>query len=227
MTILLSWLNTIEPARSLDFMPPDRGAPQRVDAGGARYSDFEVPGDREIPIVVNGEELECPLTAIVPVENYGLTFQEYPTIYVHVPDVPGAEVTFALRDDDDRIVYQSRFTLGHRHGTFGIALPAHANFDPLEVYRPYRWTLELEEYSERVSGVIVRVLPTETFARQLDRATPRERLALYAETGIWYDAIDTLAELHRADPENEEFIQIWQEITKSVDLMKVGEKTLL
>ncbi|WP_017658491.1 DUF928 domain-containing protein [Baaleninema simplex] len=225
--LVLTGLFAIAPARSLDFTPPDRGAPERVDAGGTRYADFEIPGDRDVTIVVNGEELECPLTAILPPENYGLTLRDYPTIYVHVPNLPGADLQFTLRDDNDEVLYQSRFRLGHRHGTFGIPLPDNANFDPLELYRSYRWTVELLDFGESISGAIVKVSPTEEFQRQLDRATSEERLELYAETGIWYDAIDTLATLHRNDPDNSQWMEVWREITESVDLMKVGNKPLL
>ncbi|MGC9502906.1 DUF928 domain-containing protein [Baaleninema sp.] len=226
-TLLLTGLLSIEPARSIDFTPPDRGAPERVDAGGTRYAEFEIPGERHTPVVVNGEPLECPLTAIVPQQNYGLTLREYPTIYVHVPDLPGANLRFTLRDDKDEVLYQSRFRLGHRHGTFGISLPERANFDPLELYRSYRWTVELVEGDESVSGAIVRVSPTEEFQNQIDRATPEEQLQLYADTGIWYDAIDSLAALHRNHPEDSQWMEAWREITESVELMKVGNKPLL
>lgn len=215
------------PARSLDFSPPDRGAPERVDAGGARFADFEREGDREAPIFVDGEALECPLTAVLPEGNYGLTFEPYPSVFVHIPDLPGAEVVFSLRDADDRILYQLRYLKGERHGSVGLSVPKHANVAPLELYEPYRWTLELPEQEEQVSGAIVRVAPTEEFAAQLAEATPEQRLELLAETGIWYDMLEQLAQLHRNNPDDPRWMPIWDDVTEDVGLMKVGDKPLL
>lgn len=224
---LLLVLLLVTPVRSLEFTPPDRGAPERIDAGGARFADFEREGDRVVDIVVDGEVLECPLTAILPPENYGLTIEAYPTVYVHIPDLAGIPVVFSLYDSLDRLVYQTRYLTGERHGTVGFSLPEHGNVMPLDFYRSYRWTLELPEQGEEVGGTLVRVALMTDFERQLAQAAPERQLELLAETGIWYDTIDVLAQLHRRNPDDPQWMQFWEDLMDAVDLMKVGDKPLL
>jgi|GEM_PF-2213692 len=218
---------SIQPSISVEFNPPDRGTPEQLDGGGTRFINFEQPGERMVPIVVDGQELECPLAAILPPENYGLTRQAYPTIFYHTPPVEGMEVIFSLRDAQERLVYQTRYLTGDEHGTYGLPIPAFVNVPPLELDQGYVWTVELPEFEASVSGTIVRVNTTASFDEEFAAAEAEERLQLLADAGLWYDMLDQLAQLHRDRPDEPQWYRIWGEITEAADLMKMGMKPLL
>jgi len=57
---------------------------------------------------------------------------------------------------------------------------------------------------EAVFGWIDRVEPSPELAQQLDGASEVDRAILYAEHGMWYDAVATLAALRRSRPEDTE-----------------------
>ena len=218
---------SIQPSISVEFNPPDRGTPEQVDSGGTRFRDFEQPGERMIPIFVNDQELECPLSAILPPENYGLTRQAYPTIFYHTPLIEGMEVIFSLRDAQERLVYQTRYLTGDEHGTYGLPIPAFVNVAPLELYQGYVWTVELPKFEASVSGTIVRVNTTASFDEEFAAASAEERLQLLADAGLWYDMLDQLAQLHRDRPDEPQWYDLWTEIAEAAELMKVGTKPLL
>ncbi|TVR13354.1 MAG: DUF928 domain-containing protein [Phormidium sp. GEM2.Bin31] len=220
-------LLSLRPSLSVEFTPPDRGSPEQVDAGGTRFADFERPGERVVPVFMDGRELECPLSAILPPENYGLTRQAYPTIFYHTPPVEGIEVIFSLRDAQETLIYQTRYLTGPDHGTYGLPIPAYVNVQPLHPYQAYSWTVEIPDLEASVSGTIVRVNTTASFDEEFATASAEERLQLLADAGLWYDMLDQLARLHRENPDDPQWSRLWRQIAEDAELMKVGDKPLL
>ncbi len=238
LSTFVLWSMQLHPVSGVEFQPPDRGRPGRLVGAGTRFSEPPtvrggLESDRAIPVVRNGEELPCPLTAIVPQNQYGFTLSEYPSFFVHVPPIPGALVEFTLSTDRNDLVYQTMFRLSDRHGTIRIAPSADANVAPLELDRNYRWQFSLmldpEDPSQdrQVGGWIRRVQPTDEFSKDLEKSTPQQRVNLYAEAGVWYDTVAAVAELRRSDPDNPTLTQEWQELLDSVGLSKVGQKPLI
>ncbi|RDH47676.1 hypothetical protein CBF18_21710, partial [Mastigocladus laminosus WC112] len=54
-----------------------------------------------------------------------------------------------------------------------------------------------------VNGKVERVPLAPALKSQLAAATPRERIALYAENGLWFDTLTHLTELYRTHPKDE------------------------
>lgn len=249
LTIAVMILGSIQPGVAFEFTPPNRNAPGRViidgggtrfstnglpgrgapsqpiDGGGTRFSDFDltITGERSI----TSDGMECPVTALIPAANSGLTLSPYPRFFFHMPPYPGASVAFRLETETGDLVYATQFVPEARDGTYDIALPTTSNLPPLEVGVLYRWTFEILGQDLLLSGGILRGEPSTEFAAELEAADPIERVRLLAETGVWFDAISEAADLVRGDRSNADYEQIWDELLQSIDLHKMADRPLL
>ena len=226
------------PSYPVEFNPPDRGAPGRLVGAGTRFSEPPIgtrsgSSPRQVHIAIDGEILECPFTALVPklgTDNYGLTLDEYPTFFIHIPKIPAATIEFTLIDEKDALIYQTRYPIAERDATFGIRLPRHSNLPPLNIGQVYTWQVSLESESSSmrvVRGEIERFEATSEFAKDLEEATPAGKVMLYAETSLWYDAVKALADLRRDDPDNPQLRADWIALMNAVELADIAEKPLL
>lgn len=229
------------PSYSIEFNPPDRGAPGRLVGAGTRFSEpteytRSASGRRQANITPNGETLPSPLVAIVPSSsfgNYGLTLEAYPSFYIHMPSVPGARLEFVLLDELGDRIYDTSYLVADRDATFSIDLPRNANFPPLEVGQIYTWQIRLKLNPSSivtdylVQGQIERFEPEPVLAEALATATPEEKVKLYADTGLWYDALHALAQLRRENPNDPLLDNEWAQLLRSVGLDEIADKPLI
>jgi Domain of Unknown Function (DUF928) len=105
-----------------------------------------------------------------------------------------------------------------------INLPIPATIQSLEVGKTYFWTLSVYCDSKQpsksvfVKGSIERVGLDSDLQNRLQEATPIERASLYAANGIWFEAIDTLAELYRSNWEDNSVATTWMSLLEQVKL---------
>jgi hypothetical protein len=205
------------PASAQTYTPPSGiGLPGRREGGGTRGDCLSAARQ---------------LTAIAPAENFGYTTDEFPTWYWFVPELTDQVAEFILYDETGETVYATAFDIAGDAGVVSLSLPAYANLPPLEVGERYRWQFSLVCESERsapsitfVEGWTERIEPDAALANQLATASPVEQATLYAENGIWFDAVDTLAELRRESPRAAN--QAWQTLLESVDLGAIATEPL-
>jgi Domain of Unknown Function (DUF928) len=227
------------PSYPVEFNPPDRGAPGRLVGAGTRFSDVYVTrgasGRRLAPITVNNETLPSPLVALVPsssLGNYGLTLDGYPSFYIHMPALAEARLEFLLFDELGEQIYETSYVMANREATFSIELPRNANLPPLEIDRIYNWQVRLKLNPDSivtdyiVQGQIERFAPEPELAQELEVASPEEKVVLYAESGLWYDALHTLAELRRAKPNDPLLANEWAQLLRSIGLDDIAEQPL-
>lgn len=188
--------------------PPDIGKPRTTDDGGARGCKSEAQENQSAP------SEKKPLTALIPETGWGLTTAEQPTLWFYVPDSCSLSGEFVLKDEADRTVYETPFTLTGTPGVISLTLSSKAA--RLETGKRYHWYFNI--YSQPgqfplfVEGWIQRVELNPAVKTQLEKATPQERVALYADNGIWHDALTASAELRRTDPKNAEWAALLQAI---------------
>ncbi len=209
--------------------PPQRGIAGNRAAAASRNA---------CPIVAQ------PLTAIVPEYRstqgnrvWGLTKMEHPTFWFYVPYAKPAlvDISFTLQDESNpsekKIVYRnSTIAATLTPGMTQITVPKSSL--ALTPDRPYHWFLELNMSCTNgqrpifVQGWIQRVELDRNLSNQIDRATPTEQVALYAENGLWHDALNTLANLQIAKPQDSELTQDWQNLLDAIGLKDLADRPL-
>ncbi|GAB4472121.1 MAG: hypothetical protein OHK0037_31780 [Elainellaceae cyanobacterium] len=207
-------------ALAQDYVPPNRGLPGRREGGGTRGCwTSNNPGQNR-------------LTAIVPAQNLGYTLSEYPTLFVYVPASyaeKAAAAELILTDDQDNEIYRATFSTGNQSGILRISLPAEANMAPLEIGRDYHWSFALVCDPNDPSGNLVvdswiqRVQPSAELSAAIATASPADLPALYAQSGIWYEAIASLADPYR-QPTDETIVAQWQNLLNSVGLGSIASE---
>lgn len=226
----------------INFTPPTP-PPSTGTAGDTQSAGTRSPAG-SCPVV------DTPLTALVSSSKtqegdsfvWGKTVAEYPTFWFYLPYLltPELPVNFMLEvengtdengDPARQIVYETTFTLtGILPGVASFSLPSTVN--PLEIGKTYYWSVAIicdpsdHSADKFVKGVIQRFELEPTLTSQLEKATPKERAALYATEGIWYDALTTLAELRRSAPQDVLLAKDWADLLEAVSLDQISQKPL-
>ncbi|WP_210407399.1 DUF928 domain-containing protein, partial [Hydrocoleum sp. CS-953] len=60
----------------------------------------------------------------------------------------------------------------------------------------------------------------------IQKTPESDRWLIYSEAGIWYEALVTLAELIRSNPNDVKFTSEWQNLLNSVGLNEVATEPL-
>ena len=215
---------------SLNFRPPSgQGAPSgRARGGASRGScpDTALPVTALVPLATN--------TAAYPEQDVGaavgLTTQIYPTLWFYIPFALSAErtVEFSLLDAEGNYLYKTTISSSSSAGILGIELPH--TIPPLTAETTYSWIVQVNcDTANPISiwGNLRRIALEPALARQLEQASLRERAALYAEHGIWYEALTTLAQGARIQPSDPEILADWQDLLRSAGLADLAEQPVL
>ncbi len=202
--------------------PPPPGLPAGTESGGPLFAPPNIQRPR------GGSDLKrggCAVPLLPKSSEIGLTTAEYPTFLIAVRETAEQTVTFTLLDEKGE-VYKTSFRISGKEGIVSISLPATAGIPPLAIGKDYQWSFATNCDNEVVTadGWIRRVEPSATLAQQLQPATGRDRVNAYAANGIWYDAVATLAELRRANPDDPKLISDWTSLLTQVGLKDVAEK---
>ncbi|NJN85461.1 MAG: DUF928 domain-containing protein, partial [Leptolyngbyaceae cyanobacterium SL_7_1] len=101
---------------------------------------------------------------------------------------------------------------------------------PLALDRPYRWEFSLgltpsPAQNPRVDGMIKRISLEPTVVAQLNAATPLQQAAVYANQGIWQDALTILA--HQRQLAADASLVAWTELLASVGLGAIAPTPML
>lgn len=185
----------------VDYDPPPNGAPGHQNSNGNSGSRPSCPQDGR-------------LVSLSSTTNWGETIDNKPTFLLYFSAVPAA-VEFSLRDEQaSEKVYQTSVPIESKPGIFKFRLPDDA--PDLEVDRLYRWIFQVscnpsaspENEGLQVSGVIVR-RSNPDLQTKIESASPREKVELYAENGLWYDTLNELLKLRCAHPENPDLKVDW------------------
>ncbi|MGB3240698.1 MAG: DUF928 domain-containing protein [Geitlerinemataceae cyanobacterium] len=193
------------------FTPPDRGAPNTGVAGATRGK----PLCGEV-VPLSPEVVDRETKAFL-----GLTVSSQPSLLLYTmgsKEYMGTEVTFVLTElnglgkIDDRDIYETTFNLPNQVGTLAINLPSDV---ALEEGKSYEWYMEMSCSQNAVeigwlNGFIERVAQTPSLNNKLARAkTAIERSQVYADAGIWFDALQVLAQ-ERSKADTPELKASWQ-----------------
>lgn len=203
----ISWLSL--PSLAQEYTPSGRGMPGRREGGGTR----------------GGCLAQQPsLTALMPSTNSGTTLTEHPTFFWYIPENTAAAAEFVLLTADNQTVYQTTLPITNQSGIISLALPADGSIPALILDQSYRWYFSLicdpldRSADTFTSGWVQRIQPTPPLTQALATAAPEQQPTIYAQAGIWYDAVATLATLRQTQPQDTALLTQWHTLLKSVGL---------
>lgn len=233
-------------AQSIPRVPSGGGKPSGLSAGGTRFSAPPPPSDIGAPTnrggggasrgICLGNQDIIALMPIYPQGRanlvWGVTTVDRPSFWFYIPPVAGsaAEMEFVLRDRAGQKIYQTKGNVTQT-GVISVTLPTTS--PALTVGDRYQWYFKVRcpaaqsQPPKYVNGWIERQAIVPTLAKQLQSASPTERTALYAQNGIWLEAITTLGQLRQAQPKDAALAQQWTELLDSVQLKDLATQPIL
>lgn len=174
----------------ITYVPPKAGAPRGRVGGGARGAE----GDMR------------RLTVLAP-DHPGRTVETQPVLYWYASEATSDPVEFTLMNDEQIYpVVERKVADSVQPGVHKISL---ADLGiKLSPSMTYRWYVSLVQDPARRSrdiiagGVIEHADPPDSLAEKLSKATAEDKTKLFAEAGMWYDAIAMLSSLIEMSPGN-------------------------
>jgi hypothetical protein len=171
------------------------------------------------------------------------TLSSHPTLWVHLASMPkNAQAQFTLQTANGREeLLNTRFPLTAQTGILGVRLPKTS--PGLKVGETYLWQMKVqcgsrESESDPIIGSWVQRIqlnqmkPTPDFdpkplVQALALAPASDQPALYAELGIWQDAVTTLIDLQQKQPNNQELKDDWRSLLQEAQMGELTNSRIL
>jgi Domain of Unknown Function (DUF928) len=201
---------------SQTFKTPNRGTPRSTTGGATRGSS-------------NGEQ-HPQIISLIPKQKFGLTFSERPKFFWYISESTSQNAEFLLLDRNDNLVYETRFPLPKKAGIFAFTLPDNA--PTLKVSNQYHWYLSVNSNSDQIDdtvnleGWVERIKPDINLQIKLSKLKPQYQSEVYAEAGIWYDALANLVQQRCTYPNDSKIMLNWSKFLTSVGLKDLASKPL-
>jgi hypothetical protein len=217
-------------------LPP--GKPD-TGSGGPRFiqppEDIDAPPTGKVRSVRGGcaTSNQVNLTALVPKNKIGRTVSDYPTFFFYLPQTDAELAELILEDESGNQIYQQDLTIKNLSGVIGVSIPANTNVPPLEVGKSYTWKFTVvcdaeDRSSDQLeTGIVRRVELSADILSQLEAADPRQKTVIYAENGIWQDALSNLAAARRANPSDTDLAADWESLLDSVALPEIAKEPIV
>lgn len=218
--------------------PPDRDAPGKRGGGAGRSC---AAGDQSVTALMP-EYQQALTTGGAITKVWATTTTERPTFWFDLPYEKStiAALEFVLQDNSSpaKDLYRGAIVPPDAPGIISILLPA--TVPPLEVGKLYKWFFKVrlqcrsgasaakpQIQKEELYGWVQRVSPNPALTNQLKQATPQQQASLYAQNGIWFDALTISGKLHLANPQDVQLRKDWNDLLQSVGLEKLMAKPLV
>ncbi len=192
------------------YEPPRRGAPSVRVGGGSRG--------------LAGRTFT--LSVLAP-EHTGWTTQEQPTLYWYASEPVPTSVQLTIIEED-AIQPLLELNLNPPMKPTIQALSLEGQDIHLQPDREYQWFVAVVNNPEQRSndivagGVITRVVPSDPVRAKLREAGKAELPQIYAEAGLWYDAIEAISERINAKPDDRQLREQRASLLEQVGLPEVA-----
>jgi len=172
------------------YKPPARGTPAVRVTGATR----------------SGGGLDTTLDVLAP-NHVGLTTQEQPALFWYQSQPSRARFELAVTEEGKfKPLINVKIEEAAKAGVQELKLTdQHVKLSP-DV--EYQWVVALVTDPDNrskdliASGIIKRIAPSDELKAKLAKGPKTEWPAIYAQEGLWYDAIQTLSDLIAAEPDN-------------------------
>ena len=173
------------------YIPPKRGAPGGRVGGGTR-----------------GIQRDVFMLSVLAPDHSGLTISEQPSLYWFISGPTSLPVELTVMDPEGvQPILETRLPAPVQAGIHRVRLADH-NIR-LKPGAAYRWFVTVVPDSDRRSkdilagGAIERVDVPGDLKTKLATANKSQLFSLYAEAGLWYDAIAAISEMIEAAPQDQ------------------------
>lgn len=195
--------------------------------------------------------VNIPLTALAPFQQQqqvstktnkssigivgGLTTLEKPSFWFYVPyttqNLTNSSAEFSLQDSEGTDIHRIKIAVPANPSIIRISLPN--TVKSLEVGKTYRWYFKVRCNGQKASlpvyveGYIQRSNLDSRVTEQLKTAAnPQQKATIYAKEGIWFDALNMLAQI-RQSSQNASVEEDWQSLLRSVNLDGIATAPLV
>lgn len=238
---------TTSGSSDINFTPPppppdrsaagDRGSAASRGCGKGMESLMALAPDYQETISLKEGE-KIPVTKV-----WGLTTDDYPTFWFFVPYDKSSitEMEFVLKDESQKpskTIYRTILNKPEKPGI--VSVDTKKAIEALQVsktkhQKKYHWYLKLkvkcspQQSAElkSVDGWIERVNLSSNLAKRIEQATQERKAAIYAENGIWHDALTTLGEARFSQPDNASLLDNWRSLLNSGKLNSLANYPLV
>ncbi|MBD2485193.1 DUF928 domain-containing protein [Planktothrix sp. FACHB-1365] len=172
-----------------------------------------------------------PLTALIPKseKQLELTISPHPSLLIYFPPSQAETADFVIYNNNtNQLVYKITLNLPKTGGILMINLPK--NSPELQTEIPYRWTVQLNCPGSNppfIQGLIQRNILTPELTQKLAETPTDKHWLIYAQAGIWHDAIANLAEQLRQNPNDQQLKENWQKLLNEVELNLIVTEPLI
>ena len=188
------------------YQPPMRGAPAVRVTGASRGSDQSV----------------ASVSVLAP-EHVGITTKEQPALFWYQSKTANAKFELTLVEGEKvKPVLEITVDGIKEAGIHRLKLSDHQV--KLAPNVEYQWVVALVTDPENrandiiTSGMIKRIEPSAELRDKLRKTDPAGLPVLYAQEGIWCDAVETLSDLIDAQPDNKTLHDQRADLLKQVGL---------
>jgi Domain of Unknown Function (DUF928) len=215
--------------------PPNRGVPGNRGEGASRgdCTAFGLPLTALVPSYEQQLNQGAGETTITQV--WGLTSVEQPSFWFYVPYKQSSiqAMEFVLQTDQNKTIHRADISAPPIPGIIRVQLQNTKVF--LEKNKLYNWFLKVRVICnpkqavtlDYVEGWVQRVNLDVALRDRLKQSSPQQQATIYANNGIWYDALTTLAELRLRDFQDSELTEDWKNLLKVIQLEKIATKPLI
>lgn len=194
---------------------------------------------------------ESPLIPLMPVDStvtsqgtdgqkeptfFGVTTEAHPTFFAYVPATTAKAVEFLLLDEEsETLVYQKSIPINGTPQV--ISFKIDGSLPALKPGTNYKWSFaticNLNDQSRDASGnpyiegLMQRAELEPSLVKELQKRSPRDHPALYVEKGFWLDALNRLAQLRCAAPNDTSLAADWAELLQTMELERLPKLSQL
>jgi hypothetical protein len=193
------------------YVPPKRGAPGGRVGGGSR-----------------GIQRDVFVLSVLAPDHSGLTISEQPSLYWYISGPTSLPVELTVMDPEGvQPILETRVTTPVEAGVHRVRLADHnIKLKPGEAYR---WFVTVVPDSNRRSrdilagGAIERIDVPSDLKSKLITAKKSDLPSLYADSGIWYDAVAAISDLIDGAPQDQALRKQRAELLSQVGLTGIKD----
>ncbi|MBW4505924.1 MAG: DUF928 domain-containing protein [Scytonematopsis contorta HA4267-MV1] len=187
-----------------NFDPPGDPEPKKGTSGG---------GSRDGSRCLASEQ---PIKPLMPKRNFGLTFEEHPSVFVYLPKTSAKRALLVFKDETGKYYEKTFIPITNSGGIVSFTQPK--DKPPLSVGKNYQWSVviicgsNVQPDDPTFNGWVQRVEKTSEINRELSEKNAIWKAKWYGERGYWYDMLMSMHEVKKdglKDIKSETLFQIF------------------